>query len=83
MLKPKQRAATYADLEALPPNRVGEIVHGALYSHPRPTPRHAAATSALGYEVTGPFGRGTGGPGGGIFLVEPELQSGPTSSCPT
>lgn len=77
MLKPKPRAATYADLEALPPNRVGEIVNGVLYSHPRPAPRHGAAANSLGFEVTGPFGRGSGGPGGWIFLVEPELHLGP------
>ena len=75
-LAPKLRTATYADLEALPPNLVGEIVFGTLYAHPRPTPRHSNAANILGYEVTGPFGRGRGGPGGWIFLVEPELHFG-------
>ena len=79
MLKPKVKAApvTYADLEALPPNMVGEIIHGALYAHPRPTPQHSKAAGELQYELTGPFGRGRGGPGGWIFLVEPELHLGP------
>ena len=76
-LAPKLRTATYADLQALPSNRVGEIVHGTLYAHPRPTPRHSNAANSLGYEVTGPFGRGRGGPGGWIFLAEPELHLGP------
>ena len=31
----------------------------------------------LGYEMGGPFDRGRGGPGGWIFLIEPELHLGP------
>lgn len=76
MLKARSRAATYADLAALPPTMVGEIVHGVLHTHPRPAPKHAVAANHLGYEVTGPFGRGTGGPGGWIFMIEPELHLG-------
>jgi Putative restriction endonuclease len=75
LLKPK--AATYADIEALPPNMVGEILFGALVTHPRPAPRHAAAMSHLGGVLTRPFGFGDGGPGGWIILVEPELHLGP------
>lgn len=77
MLKPKARLATYADIEALPPNMVGEIIFGALHTHPRPAPRHGIAANRLGYEITGPFDRGRGGPGGWIFIVEPELHLGP------
>lgn len=76
MLKPKRRDATYADLETLPPHMVGEIIHGVLYAHPRPAPRHAVAANLIGYEITGPFQRGKGGPGGWIFAVEPELHLG-------
>jgi hypothetical protein len=82
MLKPKHASATYADIEALPPNRVGEILYGALHTHPRPAPRHAAAANVIGYEVTGPFQRGRGGPGGWIFMVEPELHLGPNVVVP-
>jgi Uma2 family endonuclease len=74
----KPRTATYAELEALPSNMVGEIVCGRLYAHPRPAPRHAVSANALGSEVTGPFDwRRRGGPGGWIFMVEPELHLGP------
>jgi Uma2 family endonuclease len=73
---PKQRPATYADLEALPPNLVGEIVFGVLHAHPRPAPRHARASSRLGAELDGPFDRGRGGPGGWIIIDEPELHFG-------
>jgi Uma2 family endonuclease len=77
MLKPKQRPATYADIEALPPNTTGQILFGALHAQPRPAPRHAVAANELGTEITNPFGRGRGGPGGWIFMVEPELHLGP------
>lgn len=76
MPQPKSRPATYADIEALPPHVVGEILFGALHAHPRPSPRHSRASSILGYELTGPFDRGRGGPGGWIFLGEPELHLG-------
>lgn len=79
MLNPRIKTppATYADLEALPPNMVGEIIYGALYAHPRPAPRHSVATAELTTELTTPFGRGRGGPGGWTFLIEPELHLGP------
>lgn len=77
MRQPKPRPATYADIEALPPNVVGEILFGALHTHPRPAPRHARASSVLGIELGGPFDRGRGGPGGWILLDEPELHLGP------
>jgi Uma2 family endonuclease len=77
MLKPKARPATYADIEALPPNMVGEILFGVLQAHPRPAPRHAVAAHGLAGELGSPFWRGRGGPGGWIFMVEPELHLGP------
>ncbi len=77
MLKPKARPATYADIEALPPNMVGEILFGVLQAHPRPAPRHAVAAHGLAGELGPPFWRGRGGPGGWMFMVEPELHLGP------
>lgn len=71
------RRATYADLEAVPPHRVAEIIDGTLHTFPRPASRHARAASALGIEIGGPFDRGRGGPGGWIILDEPELHLGP------
>jgi hypothetical protein len=68
------KPATYADIEALPPNVVGEILYDRLVQHPRPAPRHAFAASALGGELVGPFQVGRGGPGGWIILDEPELH---------
>lgn len=77
MLRPKDKPATYADIEALPANMVGEILFGMLHAHPRPAPRHARAASTLGVELGGPFDRGRGGPGGWIILDEPEIHLGP------
>lgn len=77
MAQPKARPATYADIEALPENMVGEILFGALHTHPRPAPRHARASTKLGAELDGPFDRGRGGPGGWVILDEPELHLGP------
>ena len=68
--------ATYADIEALPPNVVGEIAFGVLHTHPRPAPRHGHAAIELQTELVNPFRRGRGGPGGWIFQPEPELHLG-------
>ena len=68
------RRATYADLEAVPANQVAELIHGTLYVMPRPAPRHATASSRLGFKIGGPFDLGERGPGGWRILVEPELR---------
>jgi Uma2 family endonuclease len=74
MRAPKLSRATYADLEAVPPNKVAELVGGVLHVMPRPAPRHANAETNLASELCGPFQRGRGGPGGWWILVEPELH---------
>jgi Uma2 family endonuclease len=71
-----KKPATYADLEALPPHVVGEIIAGELYASPRPAAPHVVAASRLGGELLGPFDRGRDGPGGWIILFEPELHLG-------
>src|SRR5580658_6568613 len=71
---PAKRRATYEDVLALPENVVGEIIDGALYTQSRPASPHAVAASLLGGELTGPFHRGRGGPGGWVILDEPELH---------
>lgn len=75
--EPPRREATYADLEALPPNYVGEIIGGELYVSPRPSPRQGRATVRL-IGALSPFDRdeGEAGPGGWVLLVEPELHLG-------
>src|SRR5215213_7308501 len=54
--------ATYADLDAAPPDRVAELIEGTLYTFPRPAPKHGTAASNLCGELALPFGRGRGGP---------------------
>jgi Uma2 family endonuclease len=71
-----RKPATYADLEALPETQVGEIVDGDLYASPRPASTHASVSVQLATELNSPFGRGRGGPGGWLFLFEPELHLG-------
>jgi len=56
---------------------IGQILFGVLHAHPRPAPRHARATTALGEGIGPPFNRGRGGPGGWISLDAPELHLGP------
>ena len=76
MADPAPRRATYADLEAVPETMVGEIIDGVLETHPRPHPKHALAAYHLGGELRDPYGRGRGGPGGWVFVPEPELHLG-------
>jgi len=70
------RPATYEDVLALPDHVVGEIVAGELFVSPRPSPRHAVASSTLGGELNGRYHQGRGGPGGWWILDEPDLHLG-------
>jgi hypothetical protein len=75
------KTATYADLAAVPPHLVGELLFGNLITHPRPVPRHSLAHYRLGLALGGTYDRdgsdGEGGNGDWIFLNEPELHLGP------
>lgn len=82
MTEAANKPATYADLEAVPPHLVAEILFGHLVTHPRPSPRHGAAAISLGDELVGPFQKGRGGPGGWTFIGEPELHLGPHVAVP-
>ena len=68
--------ATYQDVLDAPAHQVAEIVDATLYTHPRPAPPHALASSALGSDLSNPFHFGRGGPGGWWILFEPELHLG-------
>jgi Uma2 family endonuclease len=70
------KQATYEDVLSAPDNKVAEILDGELFLSPRPSPRHALATSRLISLLSDPFDRGHGGPGGWWILVEPELHVG-------
>lgn len=71
-----QGRPTYADIEALPSNVVGEILGGELVVSPRPAAPHTEAATELGSQLSAAFRRGVAGPGGWRFHVEPELSLG-------
>jgi len=74
MASPARKPATYEDLLKLPEDRIGEIVDGELYASPRPGGAHASCAFSLGAEIGPPYQRGRGGPGGWLFMFEPELH---------
>jgi Uma2 family endonuclease len=73
-MKPLKKGATYEDLRDVPDHYVAEMFDGELYASPRPAVPHARAAMVLGVKLGGPFDRR--GPGGWVFLVEPELHFG-------
>ncbi len=75
-IPPLDRPATYDDLLEVPDIMVAEIVDGELHASPRPAPRHANASSAIGSAIFAPYHHGRGGPGGWWILDEPELHLG-------
>jgi Uma2 family endonuclease len=76
MSAPAARRATYEDVLSSPRHLVAEILDGQLYLSPRPAAPHAIAASVLGGELSSPFQRGRGGPGGWLIVDEPELHLG-------
>ncbi|HEY4243720.1 MAG TPA: Uma2 family endonuclease [Kofleriaceae bacterium] len=78
----KDLPATYADLEALAPNLIGELIDGELFASPRPAYPHGRAQSKLMSGLGPPFDDGNGGPGGWVLLVEPELHFGTSVVVP-
>lgn len=84
MAEPAKKKATYNDLDAIPENMTGEIIAGELIVTPRPSRKHAAATTLLTSRLVPPsqFGEG-GGPGGWIIHVKPEIALGENILSPT
>lgn len=77
MAEPARKHATYDDVLNAPDNLVAELIDGTLYTHPRPRTPHARTATVLSAELVAPFDRARGGgPGGWLFLVEPELHLG-------
>ncbi|MCX8049874.1 MAG: Uma2 family endonuclease [Methylohalobius sp.] len=75
MTEPAKRRASYEEILNLPEHLVGEILGGKLYTHPRPAPKHARASSAIGGMLGDHYDWGRG-PGGWWILDEPELHLG-------
>jgi Uma2 family endonuclease len=80
---PPRRAASYEELEGIPPHRVGEIIDGELYVSPRPSPAHSRVSVQLVHALA-PFDKPSGadGLGGWVLLFEPELRLGSEALVP-
>ncbi|MBS2022515.1 MAG: Uma2 family endonuclease [Deltaproteobacteria bacterium] len=76
MAAPALRRATYQDVLDAPAHKVAEIVDGELFLNPRPTIGHGYSSGALFAGLHDPFGKSGDGPGGWIFIIEPELHFG-------
>ena len=70
------RRATYQDVMDAPPDKVAEVVDGALYIFHRPALPHARAGSVLGSIISHHFDHGGGGPGGWWIVDEPQIHLG-------
>ena len=78
-----KRRATYVDIEALPPNMVGEILDGEFVITPvMPSTRVAVAANSLAGEPGGPFQKRAAPNARWIFLPKPELHFGQTVVVP-
>jgi Uma2 family endonuclease len=65
---------TLADLDALPPGVVGEIIEGVLYTMTKPRARHQRTGLGIGRDLSGPFDLGRSGPGGWWIITEPGIE---------
>jgi Uma2 family endonuclease len=72
--KPSTKPPTLADLDALPPGIVGEIIEGVLYTMTKPRMRHQRTATGIGGDLRGPFDLGRGGPGGWWIVAEPGIE---------
>ena len=68
--------ATYQDVLDAPPHKVAEVIEGTLHLNPRPSSRHARASSVLGGSIGTPYDYDRSGPGGWWIIFEPELHPG-------
>ena len=73
---PNLRAEVVDGYLGAPSTCVAEVIDGELSLMPRPRPRHARAAGKLSATLDGPYDRGRDGPGGWVFLPEPELHLG-------
>jgi Uma2 family endonuclease len=69
------KSATYQDVLDAPENMVAELLDGELFLSPRPGEPHARAEIRISSFLTSRFEWGeSGGPGGWVFRVEPEIH---------
>ncbi|QRN98226.1 Uma2 family endonuclease [Archangium violaceum] len=73
----RNAASVEAAFQAVPPEKVAEILDGELHVSPHPARPHVNVTSNLLPLIGAPFALGRGGPGGWVILHMPELHLGP------
>lgn len=76
MSTPDKRLATYEDILGLPEGVRAEVIAGELLVQPSPTPEHQYVLSELYAQLTNPFQRGRGGPGGWWFIQDVDVNFG-------
>jgi Uma2 family endonuclease len=74
MAEPAAVKRLYDAIKALPEGVTGELINGQLHTQPRPSAKHASASSGLGWALSGPYRYGSGGPGGWWIIDEPEVH---------
>jgi len=78
MTETARKPFTWVDLLATPDDgKTYEIIGGELEASPRPLPIHGLAQSLLSGELSPPFQRRRGGPGGWWLIIEPDVELGP------
>jgi len=68
------QSPTLADLDALPPGIVGEIIEGVLYTMTKPRMRHQRTSLVIGSNIGSLFDHGRSGPGGWWIVTEPGIE---------
>ena len=76
MVDSNRRRARYRDVVGAPEWFVAEIIDGELYLMPRPAFPHARGITSLSALLQFPFDFGIDGPGGWVFIMEPEIHLG-------
>jgi Uma2 family endonuclease len=72
--KSSPKPATLAELDALPPGIIGEIIEGVLYTMTKPRAPHQRTSLKIGGSIGDPFDDGRGGPGGWWVITEPGIE---------
>lgn len=77
MSLPARRRAVWSDLWHLPPGLKAEILDGTIETMPSPSVDHQLFVSAAGGDISGPFMRSRGGPGGWWIVPDVDVALGP------
>jgi Uma2 family endonuclease len=79
MQEPGRGRATWEDLLKIPEDErfKYEVLGGELEALPHPLPQHGWTQGMLFSDLSSPFGRGRGGPGGWWLILETDVMLGP------